>query len=333
MSSARKIGVLLGGLPLERDVSVRAAEAVMTALRKRGHDAHALFVDRHVDMALRQSGIDVAFLAMRGRCGADGCLQGLLEMLAIPYTGSGVMACSLAMNRAKTKEVLRLRNLPAAPAYLIRAQQQDSVNDIHGAFGFPVVVRPVSANLLFGGTLVRDEMELESAIDDVFALDDEALVERFVPGRPICVPVLAGQALGAVEVFRTGCWTAPPSADTRGQEICAPARLSPTREASVLRLATQACEALGCEGPACVEMVVSERLNEIIVDVDSAPLLLPGAPLPRMAHEAGLEFDELIEEILASARLRAHGLRRNRRTARKPFEGPDRRAEGALATH
>ena len=333
MSSARKIGVLLGGLPLERDGSVRAAEAVMTALRKRGHDAHALFVDRHVDMALRQSGVDVAFLATRGRCGADGCLQGLLEMLAIPYTGSGVLSCSLAMNRAKTKDILRLHNLPAAPAYLIRARQQDCVNDIHGAFGFPVVVRPVGANLLFGGTLVRDEMELESAIDDVFALDDEALIERFVPGKPICVPVLAGQALGAVEVSRTACWTAQPSGDARGQEICTPARLSPTREASVLRLATQACEALGCEGPACVEMVVSERFNEIIVDVDPAPLLSPGAPLPRMAREAGLEFDELVEEILAGARLRTKSVRRNRRSARKPFEGPDRRADSALAAH
>ena len=80
----------------------------MAALRKRGHDVHALFVDRHVDMALRQLGIDVAFLATRGRYGADGCLQGLLEMLAIPYTGSGVLACGLAMNRAKTKDVLRL---------------------------------------------------------------------------------------------------------------------------------------------------------------------------------------------------------------------------------
>jgi D-alanine-D-alanine ligase len=333
MSSARKIGVLLGGLSLERDVSVRAAEAVVSALRQWGHDAQALFVDRHVDMALRQSGIDVAFLAVRGRCGADGCLQGLLEMLAIPFTGSGVLACSLAMNRAKTKEVLRLRNLPTAPAYLIRAQQQESLNDIHGAFGFPAVVRPVSATLLFGGTLVRDEMELESAIEDVFALDDEALVERLVPGRPICVPVLNGQALGAVEVSRTGCWATQPSASTRRQEICAPARLSPTREASVLRLATQTYEALGCEGPACVEMVVSERLNENIVDVDSAPLLLPGAPLPRMAHEAGLQFDGLIEEILAGARLRAHGVRRNRRTAHRTFEGPDRRADGALAAH
>jgi D-alanine-D-alanine ligase len=333
MSSARKIGVLLGGPSLERDVSVRAAESVIAALRKRGHDAQALFVDRHLDIALRQSGIDVAFLAMRGRCGADGCLQGLLEMLAIPYTGSGVLTCSLTMNRAKTKEVLRLRNLPTAPAYLIRAQQRDSVNDLHGTFGFPAIVRPVGATLLFGGTLVRDEMELESAVEDVFALEDEALVERFVPGNPICVPVLDGQALGAVDVFRTGCWTAQPSASARGQEICAPARLSPTREASVLRLATQTYEALGCEGAACIELVVSERFNEIIVDVDSAPLLLPGAPLPRMANEAGLEFDDLVDEILASARLRAHGIRRNRRTTHRTFEGPDRRVDGALAAH
>jgi D-alanine-D-alanine ligase len=333
MSSARKIGVLVGGLSLERDASVRAGETIMAALRKAGHDVHAVFVDRYVDMALRQSGIDVAFLAVRGRYGADGCLQGLLEMLAIPYTGSGVLACGLTMNRAKTKDVLRLHNLPTSPAYLIRAQQQDSISEVHGAFGFPVVVRPVGATLLFGGTLVRDEMELESALEGVFALDDEALVERFVQGRPICVPVLDGQAFGAVEVSRTGSWTTRQSAGARGHEICVPVRLSSAREASVLRLATQACEALGCEGPACVEMVVSERQNEIIVDVDSAPLLLPGAPLPRMAHEAGVGFDDLIEEILAGAGLRAHGIRRNRRTDHRTFEGPDRRATAALAAH
>jgi D-alanine-D-alanine ligase len=300
-------------------------------LRRKGHEVHALFVDRHVDMALRQSGIDAAFLAVRGRYGGDGCLQGLLEMLAIPYTGSGVLACGLTMNRAKTKDVLRLHNLPTAPAYLIRTGQQDSIGAVHGAFGFPVVVRPVGATLLFGGTLVRDEMELESALEDVFGLDDEALVERLLPGKPICVPVLDGQALGAVEVSRTGSWTAGQS--SIGHEACAPARLSSAREASVLRLATQACEALGCDGPACVEMVISERFNEIIVDVDSAPLLLPGASLPRMAQEAGLAFDDLVEEILAGARLRAHGIRRNRRTAYRTFEGPDRRANAAPAAH
>lgn len=295
MSSARKIGVLLGGLSLERDASVRAGEAVVTTLRKRGHEVQALFVDRHIDMALRQSGIDVAFLAVRGRYSGDGCLQGLLEMLAIPYTGSGVLACGLTMNRAKTKDVLRLHNLPTAPAYLIRTSQQDNISAVHGAFGFPVVVRPVGATMLLGGTLVRDEMELESALEDVFGLDDEALVERLLTGKPICVPVLDGQALGAVEVSRSGSWTARQSPCASGYEACAPARLAPARESSVLRLATQACEALGCDGPACVEMVISERFNEIIVDVDPAPLLLPGAPLPRMAQEAGLDFDELVE--------------------------------------
>jgi D-alanine-D-alanine ligase len=333
MSSARKIGVLLGGLSAERDASVRAGEAVMASLRKAGHDVHALFVDRHIDMVLRQSGIDVAFLAVRGRYGADGCLQGLLEMLAIPYTGSGVLACGLSMNRAKSKDILRLHNLPTAPAYLIRSSQQDGISAVHGAFGFPVVVRPVGATLLFGGTLVRDELELESALEDAFSVDDEVLVERLLPGRPVCVPVLDGQALGAVEVSRTGSWTAPHAAGTGRPPACVAARLSSAREASVLRLATQACEALGCEGPTCVEMVLSERLNEIIVDVDSAPLLLPEAPLPRMAHEAGLGFDDLVEEILAGARLRAHGIRRNRRTLRSPFEGPDRRADSALAAH
>jgi D-alanine-D-alanine ligase len=333
MSSARKIGVLVGGFSLERDASIRAGEAIVATLRKAGHDVQALFVDRHVDMALRQSGIDLAFVAVRGRYGADGCLQGLLEMLAIPYTGSGVLASGLAMNRAKTKDVLRLHNLPTAPAYMIRAQQQDRISEVHGAFGFPVVVRPVGATLLFGGTLVRDEMELESALESAFALDDEALVERFLQGRPLSVPVLDGQALGVVQVSRNGSWTVGRSAGARGHEICTPARLPSAREASVLRLATQAYEALGCDGPACVEMVVSERFNEIIVDVDCAPLLLPGAPLPRMAQEAGFGFENLVEEILAGARLRAHGIRRNRRTDHRTFEGPDRRETAAPAAH
>jgi len=149
-------------------------------------------------------------------------------------------------------------------------------------------VRSVGATLLFGGTLVHDEMELESALESAFALDDEALVERFVQGRPISVPILGRPGAwrdGGIPNRILGCRTV---AGARGHEVCAPARLASAREASVLRLATQAYEALGCDGPACVEMVVSERFNEIIVDVDSAPLLLPGAPLPAWRTKPGL---------------------------------------------
>jgi D-alanine-D-alanine ligase len=318
---------------VERDASIRAGEAVLTALRNNGHEAHPLFVDRDIDVALRQNRIDVAFLAVRGRYVADGCLQGMLEVLGIPYTGSGVLACGLTMNRAKTKDVLRLHNLPTAPAYIVHAQRDQNLADVHGSFGFPVVVRPVSAAVLMGGILARDEMELESALEDVFRLEDEALVERLVQGHPVTVGVLDGEPLGAVQVPRSASWAGLRSVGLKGQEVCTTLRLSPARHDSVLRMACQAYEALGCDGAACVELVVSERLNETIVDVDTSPLLLPGSPLPRMAADAGLEYEELVEELLNGARVRAHGLRRNRRSAQVEFEGPDRRVSAVPAAH
>jgi len=333
MSSSKKIGVLLGGLSVERDASIRAGEAVATALRQMGHETRCMFVDRDIDVALRQTKIDVAFLAVRGRYSADGCLQGLLELHGIPYTGSAVLACGLAMNRAKTKDILRLFNLPVTPGYILRSDHEGALADVHGSFGFPTVVRPVSASLLWGGTLARDEMELESALDDVFRLEDCALVERFIQGRPVSVGILDGVALGIVEVPRVASWAGLRSVGTRGQEACAPIRLSRERHDSVLRLATQAYDALGCEGPACVEMLVSERLNETIVDIDTSPLLLPSSPLPIIASQAGLDYNDFIEEILRGARLRAHGRHSNRRVYQAPFEGPDRRATAVPEAH
>jgi len=333
MGSSRKIGVLLGGLSVERDASIRAGEAVTTALRQMGHETCPMFVDRDIDVVLRQTKIDTAFLAVRGRYSADGCLQGFLELQGIPYTGSGVLASALAMNRAKTKDVLRLFNLPVAPGYVVRSDHQGTVLDMHGAFGFPAVVRPASASLLWGGTLARDDMELESAIEDVFRLEDCALVERFVQGRPVSVGILDGCALGMVEVPRAASWTGLRSVGARGQELCAPIRLSRERHDSVLRLATQAYDALDCEGPACVEMLVSERLNETIVDIDASPLLLPTSPLPLIAGLAGFPYRDFIEDILAGARLRAHGRRTNRRASQLVFEGPDRRASAVPEAH
>jgi len=333
MSSSTKIGVLLGGLSVERDTSIRAGEAVAAALRQLGHETCSMFVDRDIDMALRQTKIDVAFLAVRGRYSADGCLQGLLELQGIPYTGSAVLACGLAMNRAKTKDILRLFNLPVAPGYVLHCDHETSIADGHGSLGFPAVVRPVSASLLWGGTLAHDEMELESALDDVFRLEDYTLVERFLQGRPVSVGILDGTALGIVEIPRAGSWAGLRSVGAHGHEPCAPIRLSRERRDSVLRLATQAYDALGCEGPACVEMLLSERLNETIVDIDPSPLLLPASPLPVIASQAGLDYNELIEEILRGARLRAHGRHNNRRVSQTEFVGHDRRATAIPEAH
>jgi D-alanine-D-alanine ligase len=327
MQGSKRIGVLLGGLSTERDLSVRAGEAVLSVLRESGHDATALFVDRDIDLALRQEHIDVAFLALRGRYGGDGCLQGLLELLGIPYTGSGVLASGLAMNRAKTKEVLRLHNLPTAPGYTIGAEKTEALTEAHGSFGFPVVVRPVGIASPAGPTVARDELELESALEDAFRLDDEALVERLIDGRRVCVGVLEGEALGAIEV------PAPGPRPVRLAGNSTPSKLSPARYRSLLTLASSAYEALGCEGAACVELVVSERLNEVVVDVDTNPLLAPTAPLARIAQMSGMTYSELVYDILGGARLRAHGHRQNRRAVQLSFDGPDRRATSASAAH
>jgi D-alanine-D-alanine ligase len=320
MSSSRKIGVLLGGLTIERDISLRAGEAVLSALRHLGHETCALFVDRDIDMALRQTRVDTAFLAVRGRYSTDGCLQGLLEFHKIPYTGSGVLASALAMNRAQAKDLFRMANLPVSPGYIVNMEDDKAAADRHGSFGFPVLVRPVTAALLLRSTWVRDELELESALDEIARLDCEALVERLPPGPSVCVAILDGIVLGSHQFSsKMSHYSSALEEKHRPEERLS---LSPTRCASIHRLALQAYDALGCEGPVCVELCVNEHMNETIVDVDTAPLLLPTSAFASIAEEAGLDYTGLIEEILNSARLRAHGRPKMAPIALPNYDGP-----------
>ncbi|MEO5767863.1 MAG: D-alanine--D-alanine ligase [Polyangia bacterium] len=357
---SRKIGVLLGGLSAERDISLRSGEAILGALLERGYDACPIFVDREVDLVLRQSRIDVAFLALHGRYGEDGCIQGLLELLGIPYTGSGVLASGLAMNKAKAKEILRWHNLPTAPGYVIdaagghhragdaRAGAARGMTDVgefdgagggnvvaaHGSFGFPVVVKPAGEGSSLGVALARDEMELETAVEEAVRFDDEVLVERFIEGKEISVGVLDGRALGAVEILpRRGLYDFHSKMTPGRSDYHLPARLSPERYRSALRLATMAHEALGCDGATRVDLIVSERGNETILEVNTLPGLTPTGLLPRIALGAGLSFADLVEEILAGARLRAHGHRRERRTVGTAFPGSERRVGAFSEAH
>jgi D-alanine-D-alanine ligase len=225
------------------------------------------------------------------------------------------------MNRAKTKEVLRLHNLPTAPGYVLRAETPGALAEAHGAFGFPSVVRPVGVASPLGPAIAHDELELEAALEDAFRLDDEVLVERFIPGRRILVADIDGMALGAVDL-------APPA----GRQASGP-RISPPRYRSLLRVASAAYEALGCDGAACVELLMSDRLNEVVVEVDTNPLLTRAAALARIAAGAGMTFSDLVAEILRGARLRAHGHRDNRRPDQLSFAGPERRGGAATAAH
>lgn len=324
----------MGGLSGEREVSVRSGEAILAALLDRGHDACPVFVDRDLDLVLRQARIDVAFLALHGRYGEDGCVQGLLEVLGIPYTGSAVLPSALAMNKAKTKEVLRLHNLPTAPGYTLEADSGEDLCEAHGTFGFPVVVKPVGEGSSLGVSVAHDELELETAIEQAFRFDDQVLVERFVEGREVSVAVLDGQPLGAVEIVpKKGFYDFQAKVTAGRSEYHFPPRLTAERYRAVLRLAAMANDALGCEGATRVDLIVSDRGNEIILEVNTLPGLTPTSLLPKIAHGCGLSFEDLCEEILRGARLRAHGHRRDRRAVQIAFDGPERRIGLAPSAH
>ena len=328
----RRIGVLAGGLSGEREVSLKTGEAVCAALQDRGYHAQLVYVDRDVDLVIRQSGIQVAFLALHGRYGEDGCTQGLLELHGIPYTGSGVLASALAMNKVKSKELFRLHNLPTPPYYVVHREDAEAdPMDAHGSIGFPAVVKPAGEGSSLGVSIVRDAAELAAALEDAFRWDDEVLVERFVEGREVSVAILDGRPLGAIEIVPSEPFYDYAAKYTSGHSTYhLPARLSPTRYRGVMAQALLAHRALGATGVSRVDLIVSDKGNEYILEVNTIPGMTPTSLLPKMAHHAGLSFGDLCERILLGARLHATGRSRGeRRQAQRPFVGPERRHDGA----
>jgi D-alanine-D-alanine ligase len=329
---SRKIGVLLGGASSEREISLKTGEAVLAALQSRGHDAVPIYVDKDVDVALRQERIDVAFVALHGRWGEDGCIQGLLEMLGIPYTGSDVMASALAMHKGKAKELFRLHNLPTPAYYTLVASDAVDLPGLHGDFGFPCVVKPMREGSSVGVTSCGDLDELASAIERALRFDDEILVERFITGKEVSVAILEDRALGAVEVAPKRGFYDYANKYTRGAtEYFVPPRLSPERYRGVLAQALRAHEALGCRGATRVDMMISESGNEFILEVNTVPGLTPTSLLPKIADHAGISFPELCEMMLAGAALASRRGRGERRILQRPYIGDNRRE--AVANH
>jgi len=326
---SRKIGVLLGGLSSEREVSLRTGEAVLAALRERGHDAHPIYVDRDIDIALRQEQIDLAFIALHGRWGEDGCIQGLLETLGIPYTGSDVLASALAMHKGKAKELFRLHNLPTPAYYVLDADDAPAsgldILGVHGDFGFPCVVKPIREGSSVGIAICHSASELVPAIEKALCFDDQILVERFIAGKEVSVAILDDRALGAVEIApRAGFYDYGNKYTKGATDYFVPPRLSPERYRGVLAQALRAHTALGCRGATRVDMIVSDSGNEFVLEVNTVPGLTPTSLLPKIADAAGISFGELCELMLAGAALSRRG-RGERRVIQRAFVGDDRR--------
>jgi len=324
----RKVGVLMGGLSSERDVSIQTGEAIVAALVDRGHRAVPVYVDRDLDMVLRQQHIEVAFLALHGRYGEDGCVQGLLEILGIPYTGSDVLASALAMDKVKAKELFRLHNLPTPSYYVLSAADAGELAEVHGDFGFPCVVKPVREGSSVGVAICEDMPAFVAACERALCFDDHVLVERHIAGMEVSVAILGDRALGAVEIAPRAGFYDYQNKYTRGAtEYFIPPRLSPERYRGILTQAVRAHHALGCSGATRVDLMVSESGNEFLLEVNTVPGMTRTSLLPKIADAAGLGFDDLCEAMLAGARLHAgRAGRGDRRVAQRPYDGDDRRA-------
>ena len=298
--AAKKIGVLMGGLSAEREVSLKSGAAVLSALQSRGYRAIGIDVGRDLPAKLASEGIEVAFIALHGRFGEDGSIQGLLELMGIPYTGSGVLASALAMNKVFSKVVFSSAGLTIAPHQVLRQGEK-----LELSFALPVVVKPSQEGSSVGVSIVHDLGLMDQALAAAFEYDSEILVERFIDGREIQVGILDGRALGAIEIVPKGEFYDFEAKYTPGMaDHILPAPLPAAIYADVLRAGELAHAALGCQSYSRVDFLVTSVGECYILEVNTLPGMTDLSLLPEIARGAGIEFPELIERILLAASLK-----------------------------
>jgi D-alanine-D-alanine ligase len=307
----RRVGVLMGGTSGEREISLKTGEGVARALEARGHEVARVVCGRDpIDRAVRDAEIDVAFLALHGRGGEDGCIQGMLELMGIPYTGSSVLGSALAMDKLKAKEMFRLHNIPTPPYYVATEQdlaEDGGLTELHGSFGFPVIVKPRNEGSSIGLAKAGNLSELRAAVETALEHDRFALVERYIKATEVHVGILDGRVLGCIEVApKSGMYDYAAKYTAGATDYIIPPRIAPTRTRGVMNLAERAVRALGCTGAVRVDLLVTEGENEYVLEVNTLPGMTPTSLLPKIADHAGIDYSALCELILDGATLHSN---------------------------
>jgi len=300
----KRIGVLMGGLSAERDISLKSGMAVHQALLTQGYNSTALDVRNNIADLLRQDQIDLAFIALHGRYGEDGCIQGLLELAAIPYTGSGVLASALAMHKLYSKLAFAAAGLTITPYVSIRKGETIVPESL--PFTLPAVVKPVQEGSSVGVSIVKEAGRLQDALDDAFRYDDLVLIERYVKGQEVQVGILNNQPIGAIEIVPKNEFYDFEAKYSDGMaEHIFPARMSSEMYQKVQQLGLKAHQALGCEGYCRVDFIVTAAGDCYLLEVNTLPGMTALSLLPEIAQKgAGLSFERLVEEIACSAALK-----------------------------
>ncbi|CZZ44274.1 D-alanine--D-alanine ligase [Enterobacter hormaechei] len=304
---ADKIAVLFGGTSAEREVSLNSGAAVLAGLREGGVDAHP--VDpKEVDVTqLKAMGFDKAFIALHGRGGEDGTLQGLLELIGIPYTGSGVMASAISMDKLRSKLLWQGAGLLVAPWVALTRREyelgvSDSVNTRIAALGLPVIVKPSREGSSVGMSKVDKAVDLADALALAFQHDEEVLIEKWLSGPEFTVAMLGEEILPSIRIQPAGVfydYEAKYLSDET-QYFC-PAGLEAEREAELQSLVLKAWNVLGCRGWGRIDVMLDGDGQFYLLEANTSPGMTSHSLVPMAARQAGMSFSQLVVRILDQA--------------------------------
>ena len=309
-----RVAVLKGGPSLEREVSLRSGTNVELALARLGHEVIPIEADQHLVRTLRETRPDVAFVALHGRGGEDGTVQEILEILQIPYTGSGVLASERAMDKVVSKALFRNAGVPVPHGYAFNKDAfskmgaADTLPEMQQKLGLPLCVKPARQGSAFGITMVREPGDLGGAILNAMGYDDRVLVERFVPGRELAVSVVMAPepwALPVIEAVPLG----RDFYDFEARYTPGETELRPPRDVDdeiiqeAARVSILASRTLECRGITRVDLILDDEGRLWVLEVNTIPGMTDTSLLPKAAEVAGIGFDRVVADMLDLASL------------------------------
>ncbi len=297
-----RIGVFLGGVSAEREVSLRTGAAVAAALRRKGHDVREIDIREDWLGTVRNAGVDVAFIALHGRFGEDGCIQAACELASLPYTGSGVAASAIAMSKMLGKRMAAAAGVPCPPDEVYEGTETAGAKP--PPFGFPLVVKPDREGSTVGVTIVQNPSQWEEALALAARHDSRVLAEGYVAGREITVSIVNGRVLPAIEIVPKSGFYDYRSKYTAGEtEYVIPVPMDRDILQRTAEYTRKAAQAMRLRGAARIDYRVDRAGNVFFLEANTIPGMTEVSLLPKAAKFDGTPFDDLVEEILSDAGL------------------------------
>ena len=299
-----RIGVLSGGRSAEREISVKTGNAVAGSLKGSGYNVITFDLDENFAENLKN--IDVCFIALHGTYGEDGKVQGALDIFGIPYTGSGVMASALAMDKIKSKALFNYYGLKTPQGITVKiGEKEDAIRKKLMYIEPPYFIKPNASGSSIGCGIVNEEEELADALNNAFKYDDEVLIEKYIKGREIQFAAAFGKPLGCVEVKPNDLFYSYDAKYTKGKtEYLVNPDLTKEEYAECESAAVRANEIIGCRGVSRTDIILSREGGAYILELNTLPGLTELSLVPMIAGNKGISFNELVEDIIEDAVLK-----------------------------